>query len=174
MRGGWNTGTISSVEQLGRVVMATTSVSIRWIRLIIRIWMSRVLCLVYWLKVITWLDDVCILDCESVYNCMINPFRSSLPFLLVYVMCVVFSFCNDHQFIDVSRCENSPWSSGWWRFRCITIWARFRSSEFLLELWPMYRLVIGLCFEILSIYYYTLLLTSWCALVHFLFSFGQL
>jgi len=34
-------------------------------------------------------------------------------------MCVVFSFCDDHQFIDVSRCEKSSWSTGKWWFRCI-------------------------------------------------------
>jgi len=34
-------------------------------------------------------------------------------------MFVVFSFCDDHQSIDVSRCENSPWSSGWWRLCCL-------------------------------------------------------
>jgi len=32
---------------------------------------------------------------------------------------VVFSFCDDHQLVDVSRCENYPWSSRWWRFRCL-------------------------------------------------------
>ena len=170
--------------------------------------------LVYCLRVITWLVDICILDYEIVSDCMINHIHSSLPFLLFCVMCVVFSFCDDHQFIDGSRCENSPWSSGWWRFcciaiwagfrssefsfcddhqfidgsrcgnspwssrwwrfRCIAIWARFHSSEFLLGLWPMYFLVIGLYFEILSICYDTLLLASWCALGLFLFSFGQL
>jgi len=25
---------------------------------------------------------------------------------------MVFSFCDDYQFIDVSRCENSSWSTG--------------------------------------------------------------
>jgi len=40
-------------------------------------------------------------------------FYSSLPFLLVVCfVCVVFSFYDDHQFIDVSRCENSSWSTG--------------------------------------------------------------
>jgi len=38
---------------------------------------------------------------------------SSLPFLLVVCSVrVVFSFCDDHQFIDVSICENSSWSTG--------------------------------------------------------------
>jgi len=40
-------------------------------------------------------------------------FYSSLPFLLVVCsVCVVFSFCDDHQFIDVKRYENSSWSTG--------------------------------------------------------------
>jgi len=34
--------------------------------------------------------------------------------------CVWFSsLYDDHQFIDVSRCENSSWSSRWWRFCCL-------------------------------------------------------
>jgi len=32
---------------------------------------------------------------------------------------VVLSSCDDHQFIDVSRCEKSSWPTGWWRFRCL-------------------------------------------------------
>jgi len=35
------------------------------------------------------------------------------------LVCVVLSLCDDHQFIDVSRCEKHPWSSGWWRSRCV-------------------------------------------------------
>jgi len=50
-------------------------------------------------------------------------FYSSLPLLLVVCsMCLVFSFCDDHQFIGVSRCEKSSWSTRWWRFRCLVIW----------------------------------------------------
>ena len=33
-------------------------------------------------------------------------FHYSLPFLLSCVLYVVFSFYDDHQFIDVSRCGN--------------------------------------------------------------------
>jgi len=32
---------------------------------------------------------------------------------------VVFSFCDNDQFIDVSRCEEHPWSTGRWWFRCV-------------------------------------------------------
>jgi len=53
-------------------------------------------------------------------NCMIKPFYSSLPFLLlVFVLYVVFSFCDDYQFINVSRCGSSSWLSRWWKLRCI-------------------------------------------------------
>jgi len=39
------------------------------------------------------LDDVCIFDCESVYDCMINLFFAlAYPFVGLVVMCVVFSF----------------------------------------------------------------------------------
>jgi len=40
-------------------------------------------------------------------------------FACLIVMCVVFSFCDDHQFIDVSICENSSWSTRKWWLRCI-------------------------------------------------------
>jgi len=47
-------------------------------------------------------------------------FGSSLPFRLFGCLYVVrLLFCDDHQFINVSRRENYPWSSGWWRFRCL-------------------------------------------------------
>jgi len=46
-------------------------------------------------------------------------FYSSLPFACLIVMCVDFSFCDDHQFIDVSICEKSSWSTWEWRLRCI-------------------------------------------------------
>jgi len=32
---------------------------------------------------------------------------------------MVFSFCDDHQFIDVSRCEKYSWSKGKWWLRCL-------------------------------------------------------
>jgi len=42
------------------------------------------------------------------------------PFLLVVCsVCVIFSFCDDHQFIEVSKGENSSWSTGRWWFRCL-------------------------------------------------------
>jgi len=39
----------------------------------------------------------------------------------LFVVCSVvwFSFCDDHQLVDVSRCEKHTWSSGWWRFRYV-------------------------------------------------------
>jgi len=57
-----------------------------------------------------------VLDCVIACDC----FYSSLPCLLVWLSCMWFlSFCDDHQFIDVSRCENFLWSTGKWWFRCI-------------------------------------------------------
>jgi len=38
---------------------------------------------------------------------------------VVCPVCVVFSFCDDHQFIDVNRCEKRLWSTGRWWFRCV-------------------------------------------------------
>ena len=47
----------------------------------------------------------------------------------------------------------------------------FAYLSFLLGLWSMSCLFIGLYFEILLIPYYTLLLTSWCALGYSFFFF---
>jgi len=46
------------------------------------------------------------MDCEYVYD-FINEmvFGSSLPFACLIFLCVVLLFCDDHQFIDVSRSE---------------------------------------------------------------------
>jgi len=68
---------------------------------------------VYCLQVITLLVDICILNYEIVCNCMINHFSVTLLFLYV-LSGVTFSFCDDHQFIDVSRCEKDSWSTGEW------------------------------------------------------------
>jgi len=61
-----------------------------------------------------------VLDCVIACDCLINYFYSSLPCLLVWLSRMgFFSFCDDHQFIDVSRCENSSWSTRKWWFHCI-------------------------------------------------------
>jgi len=71
------------------------------------------------------LDDVCIFDYESISDCMIKLLLA-LAYPSVCLLCVLymrfFSFCNDHQPVDVSKCENYPWSLGWWRFRCLVDW----------------------------------------------------
>jgi len=41
------------------------------------------------------------------------------PFCLLVCLCAVSSFGDDYQYVDVSRCENSSWSSGWWELRCV-------------------------------------------------------
>jgi len=60
-------------------------------------------------KVITCFDDVCIFDYESIPHCMIKLLLA-LAYPSVYLLCDLyvqfFSFCNDHQLIDVSRFEN--------------------------------------------------------------------
>jgi len=40
------------------------------------------------------------------------------------------SLCDDHQFIDVSRCEKYSWSTGRWWFRCIVVWVGSRFLGF--------------------------------------------
>ena len=40
----------------------------------------------YWLKVITCLGVVCIVDYESIPDCMIKSFGSSLPFVCLFAL----------------------------------------------------------------------------------------
>jgi len=56
---------------------------------------------------------------------------------------VVFSFHDDHQFIDVSRYESYSWSTWKWWFRYLAPWDGLHFSEFYLRPWPMYYLVFG-------------------------------
>jgi len=52
------------------------------------------------------LDDVLILDGESIFNCMIKMLiGSSLPFSCWLLCMSCFYLCDDHQFNDGSRCE---------------------------------------------------------------------
>jgi len=49
---------------------------------------------------------------------MLKYFTLAYPFIFVCSL-LCFLFCNDHQFIGVSRCGN-PWlNSGWWRCCCV-------------------------------------------------------
>jgi len=61
------------------------------------------------------------LDYEIVYNYMINYFSAlAYPSIVCCMSCVCgFLFCDDHQFIDVSRCEEHRWSTRRWWFRCL-------------------------------------------------------
>jgi len=74
-------------------------------------------------------------------DCLMNCFYSSLPCLLVWLSCMwFFSFCDDHQFIDVTRCERFSRST-WERWlRCLAAWVGSRLVNFLLGPWPMYWL----------------------------------
>jgi len=73
---------------------------------------------------------------------------------------VVLLFCDDHQFIDVSRSERYSWSTGKWWFCCLASWDGFRFSESYLGSWPMYHLVLSInC--LLSILVLNFVLASW-------------
>jgi len=70
------------------------------------------LSVLFW-KVITCLSDVCIIDCESIYDCMIKPLLAlAYPSVLLCVLLCGTLFCDDHQLVDVSRYEEHPWSTG--------------------------------------------------------------
>jgi len=106
-------------NSLGRARKSTTSASICWIWLIICIRMSRVsslsvLCASH--NIIGWYLHFGLWRCIKLYDELF--FALAYPSVcLLYVLHVWFSlFWDDNQFIDVSRCEKHPWSSGWWRF----------------------------------------------------------
>jgi len=40
--------------------------------------------------------------------------------LLCVLLCGTL-FCDDHQLVDVSRCEEHPWATGRWWCRCILL-----------------------------------------------------
>jgi len=59
------------------------------------------------------------MDCEYAFDFFDEMvFGSSLPFACLIVLCVVLLFCDDHQFIDVSRSERFSRSTGerWLRY----------------------------------------------------------
>jgi len=134
---------------LCKVVEATTSASIRWIRLIICIRIIVSWVLVSLLLVITCWIDVCIFAFKIVCNGMIKCSSTlAYHFCFACVFVVVFFFCDNHQFIDVSRWEDSSWSSVWWKFRCL---ARLGSYPFLF--FSFFRVVAHVLSCSLSIYF---------------------
>jgi len=64
-------------------------------------------CFVYWWlwKRIRLLDEIILC--------------SSLPYFYCCVFCCDTLFCDDHQLVDVSRCEEHSWSTGRWWFHCL-------------------------------------------------------
>jgi len=82
-------------------------------------WVEWSLGVLIW-GVVTWLDDVCIIPCGSIYVCMIKPLLAlAYPSVIVCVLLCGTLFCDDHQLVDVSRCEEHSWSIGRWWFRCL-------------------------------------------------------
>jgi len=79
-------------NQLGRAVEATTSANIQWIRLIICIWISRVLSLSVLVAshhMIDWCMYLGLWKCMQLYD---KPFSTlAYAFCLLYVLCVGFS-----------------------------------------------------------------------------------
>jgi len=58
------------------------------------------------------LGDICLLDYEGIYDFMIKIFLALAYPLLVCLLCMLFFYsCDDHQFIDGSRCERYSWST---------------------------------------------------------------
>ena len=95
-----------------------------------------------------------------------TTFGSSLPLccFCMFYMCGS-PFCDDHQLVDVSRCEEHPWSTWRWWFRYLAIWAGF--YYFGLSFWgydPCTSLSFNFLFWLLLHFVSSLVLASWCAL----------
>ena len=97
----------------------------------------------YWIdwKVIACLDDICILDYEGIFDCMIKILLALAYPLLVWLLCMLFFYlCDDHQFLDGSICERYSWSTGERWFHCLVFlgstscpsWAFFRAMTHVL------------------------------------------
>jgi len=88
-----------------------------------------------------------------------NLFGSSLLFACLIACMLFFYFCDDHQFIDGSRCERKSWSTGerWIRYIVFLGWTSCADWAFLLGQWPMCYLAFGLLFlKTLSLFLYVL------------------
>ena len=117
------------------------------------------------------------LDCVIACDCLINCFYSSLPYLFVWLSCMwFFSFCNDHQFIDVSRYERFSRSTGKWWLRCLAVWAGSDLVDFLLGPRPMYWLFFEFPFFLLNYHFGPLIcwVGSFWSPYYFLIQFGHL
>jgi len=131
-------------------------------RLYVSGWVESILSVLLW-KVITWLDDICVLDCDGISDCMINIFWALAYPSVVVCSAVWVLFCDDHQLVDVSRCEEHPWSIGRWWFRCLVDLTWASTLCLLPGLWPMYYLF---CTAFPGYFRPRILscLASWCAL----------
>ena len=133
-------------------------------RLYVSRWVKSSLSVLIW-KVITCLGDVCMLDYERIFDCIWwNLYGSSLPYLFVWFSCMLFfSFCDDHQLVDMSRCEKHSRSTGKRQFRYIVclgwtshlVWAFVRAMTHVL----LYALLLYLHLLDFSTGF---LLASWC------------
>jgi len=104
------------------------------------------------------------MDCYGIPDCMIELLLAlAYPSTLLCVLLCGSLSCDDHQLVDVSRCEEHPWPIGRWWFRCLVDW----TSIFLFM--PFARVMTHVLFDMycVSDYFrpYTLsCLASWCAL----------
>jgi len=117
-------------------------------------WVESSLSVLIW-KVITCLNDVCILDCESISDYIDEIFLALAYPFLVWMSCMLFFyFCDDHQFIDGSRCERYSWSTGERWFRCIVYlgWTSFSCWVFLYGYGPCTRLTFRFLYVPFKLY----------------------
>jgi len=123
------------------------------------------------LSVLIWKDITCLGWCMYVglrtyiWLHWWNLYGSSLPCLLVWLSCMLFFyFCDDHQLVDVSRCEKHSRSTEKRWFRCIV-----RLGWTSLFVWAFVGVMAHVLLYSLVLYLYLLdfstglLLASWCA-----------
>ena len=105
----------------GRAEVSTTSASIRWIRpsYMYPDESSRVV--VYCLmshNMLGWIECMILWNYIGLDGWNILCFSLPYFYLLCVLLCGTF-FCDDHQLVDVSRCEEHPRTTGRWWFRCM-------------------------------------------------------
>ena len=98
---------------------------------IVCIRMSRVESLVYWFESHSMLSVLCMVGCESVLDYLMKLFCTlAYPTFIVVCSALWYPLLRWSSTIGVSRCEEHPWATGRWWFRCIV-----RVEWSLISLW---------------------------------------
>ena len=116
-------------------------------RLYVSGWIESSLSVLLW-KVITWLDDICVLDCGDVSDCMINIFWALAYPSVVVCSAVWVSLLRWSSTCWCEQMRGTPVVNREVMVCCLVDWTWASTLCLLLGLWPMYYLFV-LCFLLL-------------------------